>query len=524
MTPPIPVGYLDFFMLEASDYIEQLDGVLLAGGAHAPDAGALQRIGRALRGSATMAKLNAFAAVAAGIERVGRALHDGELPWSPALGGVLLSAVDDCKVLLHNVRTWSDADEQRARARIHELSEYAPVRGLTPLSAPNVQGHDSFLANEAANIGAGLELLATRPGDRDAAVNVLKRVRALRGIASVKDHAALADVLEGSERAAHPLEMGEGTLSVERVALLSAAATVLRSIAAAIRIGAATDAASTGISVFAAALEAMQEGETDADRVVPISELFYADGGATVVERSANPPTTPAQRFRLEVVSKGEHLRRLVGDARESRDDLALERVRRDLRHALRGLRLAAESFGERETANFIASHLESVVRLDANALDALDEVAALLSQPAASQSDVGKRVDDLKTSRAVSMTPIPSAIAFVEPDAVPEERVEPAAVHVAAEAVRAASPAPSLADLLDAGIKTLGALARAPLATPTPIAEQPPVPIEVLLYRGRAALERCVEIREDLRHRGGAPDPEALNELFDLLDLALTS
>ena len=62
MTPPIPVGYLDFFMLEASDYIEQLDGVLLAGGAHAPDAGALQRIGRALRGSATMAKLNAFAA------------------------------------------------------------------------------------------------------------------------------------------------------------------------------------------------------------------------------------------------------------------------------------------------------------------------------------------------------------------------------------------------------------------------------------------------------------------------------
>ena len=53
MTAPTPVGLLDFFVLEASDYIEQLDAQLLAGGTSEPDGEALQRAARALRGSAT---------------------------------------------------------------------------------------------------------------------------------------------------------------------------------------------------------------------------------------------------------------------------------------------------------------------------------------------------------------------------------------------------------------------------------------------------------------------------------------
>ena len=57
MTVPTPVGFLDFFILEASDYVDQLDGLLDAGGVAGPDADGLQRVARALRGSATMAKL-----------------------------------------------------------------------------------------------------------------------------------------------------------------------------------------------------------------------------------------------------------------------------------------------------------------------------------------------------------------------------------------------------------------------------------------------------------------------------------
>jgi chemotaxis protein histidine kinase CheA len=576
MTAPTPVGFLDFFVLEASDYIEQLDAQLLAGGAGEPDVDALQRAARALRGSATMAKLPAFAEMAGGIERIGRALRERALPWDAALRGVLVATVDDCKLLLRNVRAWSASDDARARARVGELVRYAPARAATPAALPTTAGHDSYLATEAANIGAGLELLATRPTDRDAAGNVLGRVRALRGIASVKDHATLADVLEAAEQAAHPLELGEPTLGPERIAVLNASATLLRSVAAAMRAGGTVDPAGPDIARFAAALEAMQERETGSERVVPIADLFYADGGPTVLDAAANPPTSPAERFRLEVVSQGEHLRRLVSDARSARDDLARERVRRGLRQALKSLRQAAESFGELDVADFVASHNEAVVRLDARALDSLDEVAGLLAQPGGTAGSLNERLAALRVRRgdtpaaataslasapafappvasAVAASPAPplpaappsprppvhatpsgmmtpiSGAPIIAPPAEPPRPPAPRPTPAGAASVsQMRNPTPSagaaaLGDLLDRGIRNLGTLAKTPLSNPVALSEQPPVPIDALLYRGRAAIERARQIRDAIRQKGGAADADTLSELYDLLDLALT-
>ena len=565
-----PAGFLDFFVLEASEYVEQLDGLLLHGGAAGPDLEALQRTARALRGSATMAKIPAFADMAAGIERIGHALRNGGTQWNPALGGALVAAVDDCKLLLRNVRSWGPADDARSRARIDELARYAPVRAATPLSSPAVPSDDGYLMTEVANIGAGAELLATRPSDRDAAGNVLRRVRALRGVAGVKDHPSLGDVLEATEYAAHPLERGEKEISAERVAVLGAAATVLRAIAAAMRVGGAIDSGSPELARFASTLDDMQERETEAERVVPIAELFYQDGGPTVVQTAPNPPTSPAERFRLEVVSQGEHLRRLVSDARSARDDLARERVRRALRQALRGLRQAAESFGEHDVAEFVASHNDDVVQLDARALDSLDQVATLLAQPGDAPGSLGPRLRALRDAQAarveapeaeataveasvapeapvqpanaepqaaapelVVATPTPiaspavmtpvSAPAVAAPSPLPQERDRPAAVAMAQAAVEAPAAPQELGSLLDAGIRKLGTLQSERLSAPIEIAEQPPVPIDVLLYRGRAAIERCIEIRDQVRSAGGPVDADTLGELFDLLDLALT-
>jgi chemotaxis protein histidine kinase CheA len=546
-----PGGFLDFFILEASDYIDQMDAQLLAGEAGV-DGETLQRVARALRGSATMAKLSGLSEMAAGVERIGRALREQQLQWTPALRGVLVAAVDDLKLLLRNVRGWSASDDARARERVNELVRYVPVRAATPMTSPTTVGHDSYLATEASNIGAGLELLATRPSDRDAATNVLRRVRALRGIASVKDHASLGDVLEAAEHAAHPLELGEPTLSAERIALLGAAATVLRSVSIAIRGGAAIDQTSPDLSRFAAALDAMQERETGADRVVPIAELFYADGGATVIETAQNPPTSPAERFRLEVVSQGEHLRRVVNDAREAHDDLARERVRRALRQALRALRQAAESFGEQDVADFVASHADQVVRLDTNALDALEDVAILLAQPGSGGGPLADRLRALQDARRTpppaaalsgtpppqradaapltpsqTLTPVIASPAIAMPSTSPQERDRPAAAVVADVATAvvavAASRASALVNLLDAGIRGLGTLRHTPLIPPAAIEEQPIVPIDRLLYRGRAALNRAREIRDEVRTSSGPVSPTDLDELFDLLDLALT-
>ena len=117
-------------------------------------------------------------------------------------------------------------------------------------------------------------------------------------------------------------------------------------------------------------------------------------------------------------------------------------------------------------------------------------------------------------------MTPT-RASTIAPPSPAPQERDRPAAAAVA-HLAGAAAPKQELGSLLDTGIAKLGALHSMPLAAPVALPEQPAVPIDVLLYRGRAALERCREIRDQVRSAGGPVDAETLGELFDLLDLAL--
>jgi len=56
-----PAGFLEFFILEASEYVEQLDGLLNAAGSSAPDIAAFQRTARALRGTATIRRAGGVA-------------------------------------------------------------------------------------------------------------------------------------------------------------------------------------------------------------------------------------------------------------------------------------------------------------------------------------------------------------------------------------------------------------------------------------------------------------------------------
>jgi hypothetical protein len=74
------------------------------------------------------------------------------------------------------------------------------------------------------------------------------------------------------------------------------------------------------------------------------------------------------------------------------------------------------------------------------------------------------------------------------------------------------------LHDLLDASIARLGALSGPTRKAP---ALAPPVPIESLLYRGRGALDRALEIRGATRKFRRAPTPAMVEELLDLIALA---
>jgi chemotaxis protein histidine kinase CheA len=550
-----PGGLVDFFVLEASEYIEQLDGLLAGAPASGPDAASVLQQARALRGSATMARQPFIAELATAVERVGRALHEGSLAWEPASRAALISAVDDLKLLVRAVRNWTPADEQRAQTRAAELTRYAPARVVNPATPASTTG-STFFAAETSNIAAGLELLAARSDDRASAENVLRRVRALRGVAGIKDVGPLADVMSAAELVVKPLELGEGAITPEGLEVLRRGADLLRWLSAALRAGTSADAPSPERDKFRAAMDAVRGGEPEGDRIVPISELFFADGGATIVSTAPNPPTTPAERFRLEMVSQGEHLQRLVADARDAHDPIAQDRVRRELQHALNSLRAGARSFGETEVAELIAGHDDAVESLDYLGLNALDSLASVIARPGAQGERLSNRLAELRSGGSRDAG-IGAAFAGAEPAASPRAAADarlstvfgatppslptpssaptpivnpaipftpamqtPPSMPVTPAVAAARRSGETLLAALDAGISGFGALAEQPLVEPHAF-EQPPVPIDALLYRGRAAIQRAIEIRDDVRRAGNAPR-EALDELFDLLDLAL--
>jgi len=524
--PGTGAGFLEFFILEAGDYVEQLDGLLLTAGTAGPDPGAIQRIARALRGTATMAKIPAFAELSGGVERVGRAMRDGALRWEPSLRGALVAAIDELKTLLHAARTWSPAEDRRAKVRSDELAQFAPTRPAAPAaSAPAPAGAGSYFATEAANIAAGLELLTTRASDADTAANVLRRVRALRGVAGVKEIAPLADALEAIEDAGRPLETGGSNLSAGARRVLEAAAAYLRGTSTTLRSGGDVNAPTPARQTFEEACEAWSSGGADRERVVPIAELFYADGSG-LVEASPHPPTTAAERFRIELVSLGEHLRQIVAAARAIPDPASAARVQRELRRVLHAIESAAVSFGEPDVAEFVRAHAPATTTVDFLGLNALDDLASELAELGAQGGRLRARLRELAGGRDVA-TGIGSGFGRETPPG----GAPPLAVHAPrrSSALSAHAPAPprgpdpATAALLDSGIAALELISSAPLAPRASIPEDegPVVPIESLLYRGRSALDRAVEIRDSIRQNGPPTDPDALEELFDLLELA---
>lgn len=95
---------------------------------------------------------------------------------------------------------------------------------------------------------------------------------------------------------------------------------------------------------------------------------------------------------------------------------------------------------------------------------------------------------------------------------------VAPVAPTPAAAARYTPARGRELHDLLGTSIAQLGGVSGGRRKTPVP---PPPVPIDTLLYRGRAALERALEIRAEARNAGEAPTSEAIDELLDLIGLA---
>lgn len=506
-----PDAVVDFFIIEANEYIDRLDLLLAPAGSSGPEAQALARQARALRGSATMYRQPSISRVAHGIERVALGLRNGTLRWDAALRGTLVAAVDDLRLLVRAVRSWGATEEQRAAARAEELDRLAP-HDTTPASSGASDSAATFLAAAAARLADAMDQLIASPDDRARLNAALEQVRGVRGLAALRDAAPLPEVCDAVERAIDVLDAGEGTTRPRQLSLLGSAAAVLRRAAADLAGGRRPSQSSPEVQRFAATVSALSDDGGSTVPVIPIADLFFA-GEAGLIQASANPPSTPAARLRLELVSHAEHLRRLVAEARSATDPIAIGRVRRDLRSALRAIAGSAISFGEQRLARAVGRHEEGVTALDGPTFTRLTELAQTLSTPGDDLSALAVRIERSVTAATTPAAVAPATRAATAPN---PGRQEPPA--------RPRAPTPTGKDLyalLEDGIERLGKLKDRPLTPAVPLATEEVVPIESLLYSGASALQRARELRDEVRAGGNVPWPDLVDELVDLVALA---
>jgi chemotaxis protein histidine kinase CheA len=543
---------VEFFILEASGYIDGLDSLLGSAGSHGPDRDALARLTRALRGNSVMYRQPGVTTVATALEVCARALREGRLNWTPQVQATLVATIDDLRILVRSVRHWSAADDQRAQARADELEAIVP-RAPTPsttVQAATEAGGRAYLATKTRELASTVERVSAEPGDGAARAALARDVRALSGVALLREYPVLSIVAAALEREGAQLETGGGATEEVRGRLRRTAGALGVSAAAL----AAGDPASAerALREIARELEGAHGGEPS-ERIVSIHELFYADSGPTVIESAPSPPTSAAERFRIEIVGLAEHARRVIADVRRARDDMERDRGWRALERAFASLVDTARSFGESAVAYALGAWEAGVARRESDTLATLDDAAAALADPDIPSSSLRQRLEQLggraapaeqSTERAPAAEPSPPTAAVPEarqagPRATPAIPVpHPAAPGPPAYASarplewpadehqsprRPANRTPTgseLRELLQTGISGLGGLDERPLTPPVPIPQERVVPIETLIYSGSAALRRAREIRDQIRASGGTPEPETLDELFALLDL----
>ena len=495
---------LRFFYTEAREYLDAVED--LASGEASFEAGSFVAAARALRGSATMARVPRVAEIALCLERIANGVRDGEIAWSSNLRRDLMDAIVDLRRFVASSGTWSPEDDRQALDRLASLRALLPTGKTTPATPPSAGTTPIFIALQASAIATDLEQFLGSSANRSVVNDIVNRLRSLRGIAGVADHPPLGEVADAVERTLREFAP-DAQLHDQEVELLRAAASVFRRASSELRARGRFESRAAEVDRFARAAAAAGPVPAAAEGpVVRIEELFYTDEGPHVVRRGPAPPRSAETRFREEVVTSAEHLRRLVAEARVAVDPFTRERVRRDLKAHLVRLDEFARSFGAQQVASVVADAAAQDT-FPESLLDAIESVARILTTPGIGLDEMERR---LAVGERKRWTPAITAVTQPGPAARSADRA-PTASPRSGRALR---------DMLNASLHQLSSLEDVPLIEPVHADEDAIVPVETLFYRGQAALDRARALRDELRSRG-TQDPEALHELYDLLDLA---
>jgi chemotaxis protein histidine kinase CheA len=170
-----PGRLLDFFTLEAGEYLTRLESFATRPSMQSVDATQFAAAARGLRGSATMAKASGLARLATSVERIASGVMQGAISWEPELQRSMVGSIEDLKLLVRSVRQWGAEQDARVEESVGRLARYAPAREerrdelIIPISqlfyndagphivyvAPNAKTHYEQQLREQTGIGAG---------------------------------------------------------------------------------------------------------------------------------------------------------------------------------------------------------------------------------------------------------------------------------------------------------------------------------------------------------------------------------
>jgi hypothetical protein len=129
-----PQALIEFFQKEATEYLDRLDQLLSDAATTPPDGATFLTHARALRGSATMTRLEGLPDLASTVERIATGLRDGELRWDQRLHFAVRGALVELRALVQRAGTWGDAEQRRSRTQSVALA--AVAAGYLATSAP----------------------------------------------------------------------------------------------------------------------------------------------------------------------------------------------------------------------------------------------------------------------------------------------------------------------------------------------------------------------------------------------------
>src|SRR6187549_3024031 len=147
---------LRFFHAEAQEYLDAVEE--LASGSGSFEAGSFVAASRALRGSATMARVPRVAEIALSMERIANGIRDGEVDWSATLRRDLVDTIVDLRRFVANSGNWSTEDDRHALDRLAALRALLPAGKSTPSTPASAGTTPIFIALQASAIATDLEL------------------------------------------------------------------------------------------------------------------------------------------------------------------------------------------------------------------------------------------------------------------------------------------------------------------------------------------------------------------------------